>query len=990
MFRKLVPFVSSVLLALVVLALFINMTYGLSLNDDKGFSYSASLIDDSGVLMMLAPSGHQYEIDLAHHYITHNVTKTVLLGGRWWKPDDAYLIMEALSNGQYDHIKELDIFISPLITESEATIASAEMYNFLTQPESNWWRITEEQVARGDLAFLHFGSAEVQPCRIVVGFVVDAEESREEVYIATRYPGISNTARISVTEALTRAIPIDCVNDPEIGYVEYLRFVPASNSGFDVHVDGYGFTNTSVVPDFERFVEEFGDEDVVYKTEKSLQSVHLGVQFPGEPLIDFPVEVPVYDEGSNGDSIMSPVPLMFQQIVQEAIYDNSYASYYNGITLGGMCLGMVGTAADFYVDELAIGNTIVNDKLLPDVLDIVDTYHMRQLGNDVLLWLAQDGEFATQDAYNRIKDKIGDGSWYNNPDILGVTTNLTGCDEDIPLAHALLPYAYREEADGSFAYISVYDPNHPNDGEREVIVNLKNGQWRYQLASGVDSEWDGDTLLILPVSLLRELGKLPSEETDLLLASIGMRMNGFAPRMNGFARDEDGNIIGCVEEDGETVFTKTVRNSFRFTQMGGAGPSDAEILVVPAGKAYSFHFNADQRPNDASESMSVMGLGRFYGVVSDGTTPLSTTIQVNDTFSSVVQAIDVGGEEIVSAILMAEDEEQGWTRSYALSGMEINDSHRFAMHIGKRHNRVHIENLDNAVIEYDLSLSHVGLDGASAFSTSQEGERLRLNVGETHIASAWNWRDIENSMIFLYHKKQDSLERLMAVYNGGKSPTSLHFNGPRFVSETTWLNTFTTTATTIPITGTETITATYLSPLSALHFQVAYATCGVMNTRYAIDYGLQSGAFITYTGPINPLDAGLESGRTYRIQYQSQDGCGNWEITNTAYIRLYDHALIDYQDWDSHIVHTYTFPIAYDKEGTQTATLPQSSYDTSYCDSVLGEAPEALVNRLKQFMPISTQDGQLIIVPAVQLKWYGAGLAGYEYPVGSNIISVAH
>ncbi|NTV64375.1 MAG: DNRLRE domain-containing protein, partial [Oscillochloris sp.] len=310
----------------------------------------------------------------------------------------------------------------------------------------------------------------------------------------------------------------------------FLEFEIALDSGLDPLRDTWAWPNREGQPSFAQYADDYGiaetthvvTETRVLQTLSYTDVLHLPIRFA--PLgIDASIPLSI-TEGLTSTTTSDPSPVLiprplsylYEEVVVKAIYDDAFSADYTAAMQGGLCMGMAATVADFYAnggptpDELGGGETV---RSIPDqaaAQDFIQTYHGRQIGSQVLNWLADQGRMDVRAYYERLVARIGQAAWRSDPEIIGILKGAS-C-EDMEIGHALLPYKVVPAADARVR-VYVYDPNDPptaadDVANRYIELDLASGTWSYELAPATASRpaviWVGRDLFSLPLHLLRE------------------------------------------------------------------------------------------------------------------------------------------------------------------------------------------------------------------------------------------------------------------------------------------------------------------------------------------------------------------------------------------------------------------------------------------------------------------------------------------------------
>ncbi len=372
------------------------------------------------------------------------------------------------------------------------------------------------------------------------------------------------------------------------------------------------------MPDFEQFFEDFDfaatthlvTETHVLSDINALNGLNLPI---GLSEIDIQSVLPLdlaNDPTQNGQLVPNPSAYLYLQIVR-SIYDDEELRYYDGTIRSGLCAGMVSTVADFASGEsqrkpaeFGGDGRVVTLPDSPALREHIQLFQGRQLGSQVLNYLANEGTHDAVGLYAHLAARIGSPEWIRNPEMIGITK---GADcADFEVGHALLPY-YIDTVNGK-GRIFVYDPNYPptplvSRAENHIIeIDFTANTWTYKLSD--KAIWSAQTIYSMPLNLFRQQPILPAmTDTDVVMVNGGQRAAwggqraAWGGQRAAWGEVEDtGTRTGCyITPDGTIVFTRSITGSLRVFPLTGprlpgpnGGPRMPETLFFPAGNDMTF------------------------------------------------------------------------------------------------------------------------------------------------------------------------------------------------------------------------------------------------------------------------------------------------------------------------------------------------------------------------------------------------------------------
>ena len=163
---------------------------------------------------------------------------------------------------------------------------------------------------------------------------------------------------------------------------------------------------------------------------------------------------------------------------------------------GGHCDGMASTSLRFFKDldnpgDFQLAANTTHDLQLGNVRRHIAYYFVRQLTDPVKSYKEQVRQGTPSTILDELHSAISGSA--ADPTTLFVRQAGQG-------GHAITPYSIEDRGGGVY-WVRVYDNNHPNDGNRYVVINTTNDTWSYNLGWAT---WSGDTntdsLGIVPIS----------------------------------------------------------------------------------------------------------------------------------------------------------------------------------------------------------------------------------------------------------------------------------------------------------------------------------------------------------------------------------------------------------------------------------------------------------------------------------------------------------
>ncbi|HEY0605803.1 MAG TPA: DNRLRE domain-containing protein [Herpetosiphonaceae bacterium] len=556
----------------------------------------------------------------------------------------------------------------------------------------------------------------------------------------------------------------------------YLEVEVVLDSGLNPLLDTWSFPNREGLPDFNQFVEEYGlaatthlitetrQLSVITSTNTmtlpiSLSTIGLTATLPLTPTSSLrPAPGDTYP---NGRYIPRPIAYAYEEVIVKAIYDDQFSEAYEGALKGGLCAGMAATVADFHSadsnrprpDQYGGTDTVRSIPDNPLAQELIQKYHGRQVGSQVLNWLAQQGRYSATGLYNHLAAHIAI-DWWDNPEIIGIAKG-AGCD-DIEIGHALLPYKIVPQPNNK-ARIYVYDSNYPptataDAANRYLEIDFATNTWSYELAPATQARpailWTGQTLYSTPLSLFRERPLLPTAGgTDVMMVNGGNRLawggNRLAWGGNRLAwGEDDGTHTGCYLSDSGPTFVQEIERSYRLTPLtGGLTPKTfPDTLFFPAGNDWTFVGTG----TDSSQTSDMLFFGphSLAGVISTSVDTSRDTAHIDAAFRSLSMRT-TDAPKPVSLYQMHETD--AWTRIYAISNTTLGPAEELKLTVSSSLDSFEVVNSAPVSKTLDVGFTHIGGDGIGTIVYPEQP----IGGHERRIYTPIDWTDLAHSPILV-------------------------------------------------------------------------------------------------------------------------------------------------------------------------------------------------------------------------------------------------
>ncbi len=273
-----------------------------------------------------------------------------------------------------------------------------------------------------------------------------------------------------------------------------------------------------------------------------------------------------------------------------------YKELFEPATQGGICDGMVFVSGRYFVgdDEEEFGYWPTPPEACTLYLQDYDPYYIwyvavkwqgAQVAQNVMH--KKGKKVSASEMVNILIDLFGqdDGSgpgvaWQLNSVILGLEQNALSCSRDVvPVGHSVLPY--RVVQGGDWAYIYVYDPNHPRqDGtppnigdalNRYIIVNMQTGEWVYPLGNvnDVAHTWRGTYFRYARLDDYRTARHLPMNRNSDSILVNGLKMRWCA---------SPGGAMECRTDD---TWHIGIDDAYRYIPAEGLESGEHSVFLLP-------------------------------------------------------------------------------------------------------------------------------------------------------------------------------------------------------------------------------------------------------------------------------------------------------------------------------------------------------------------------------------------------------------------------
>jgi hypothetical protein len=595
----------------------------------------------------------------------------------------------------------------------------------------------------------------------------------------------------------------------------------------------FAFDNPAGKPDEKQFLDDFHyaatthliTETHVLSDISALDQLNLPISLEA---LDVQAVLPLTATGgltTAGQLVPNPSAYLYLQIVK-TLYDDENLRYYDGTIRSGLCAGMTTTVADFNrpaidpSDPPPVPSTYGGDNTVRSIpldppsdqvqsaREFIQLYHGRQLGSQVLNWLATVGQ-GTLDArglYARIASRIGSLEWLSDPEIIGITKG-ANC-EDFEVGHALLPY--RVEAQGNSGRIYVYDPNYSStSGSAEdhyIEIDFATNSWTYALSP--QAIWNGRTIYSTPLHLFREKPTLPAmTDTDVVLVNGGHRpaWGGHRPAWGGhrpaWGEVEDTTTrTGCyVSADGTTLFLRDITGSLRVFPLTGpripdpnGGSIFPETLFFPAGSDMTFTTVGGQ-----VSDLLVFGHHTVLGFLGTARDTTRDSLDVDKDFYTMrLRTSDADPQKQITLYQMHETDtanpDISETRVYAVSNVGVQGGEALTMTVAPTLNSFEIVNTGEVTKEMDIGFAGIGHSGVSSVVIPDQpigGDERRV-----YIPSSWADLDQGTIRVEIYdaddgtHKGSETLtppsfplpsSRMLDRFDRNNGPLGVSWSGAR-------------------------------------------------------------------------------------------------------------------------------------------------------------------------------------------------------------------
>lgn len=546
----------------------------------------------------------------------------------------------------------------------------------------------------------------------------------------------------------------------------YLEFEIVLDSGLNPNLDTWAWANREGLPSFDQFANDYGvpatthliTETHVLQVISATDSLSLPIGLASLGMTStIPLSVTAGLTTTGNYYLPRPISYLYEETVVKAIYDDQFSAAYSAAMKGGLCLGMTATVGDFYDANAGREPTEFGAPTVRTIADAapaqdyIQTYHGRQVGSQVLNWMAGPGRMDVQTYYNRLAARIGGDAWHNDPEIIGILKG-SGCD-DVEIGHALLPYKL-VMLPNQRARVYVYDPNYPptsaNDGDNRAIeLNLATGSWSYELAPGIT--WVGKDLFSTPLQLIQQQPVQPTASDTDIVALEGGHSHAFGGHSYAFGGHShafgghshafgDDTHTGCYVAPGDVPqFVRQITSTMRITPL--TGPRDVQTfpdaLFFPAGQAWTFT-GVGARNGGVADTM-LFGPHALAGYLSTASATTRDSLEMDAAFRRAT----FWSDETKLASLYQIRESDAWTRVYALNNTTVTPA-PLSAEVSADLGSLTVINL-GAARQYDLGLGHYGSDGIGQMTFPAQP----IGANERRIYTPLLWNDLAHSPVLV-------------------------------------------------------------------------------------------------------------------------------------------------------------------------------------------------------------------------------------------------
>jgi N-acetylmuramoyl-L-alanine amidase len=427
---------------------------------------------------------------------------------------------------------------------------------------------------------------------------------------------------------------------------------------------------------------------------------------------------------------------------------------------GGHCDGMASTSLLFYKGfadptEFQSGANETYDLLRANARRNIAYYFVEQLTDPVRSHKVQSVQNTPREILLQLSAALDNGT---DPTTLIVRQRQPNGRMS---GHAITPYAIEDRGNG-FYWIHVYDNNHPNDGNRHVVIDTSNNTWRYQLNSS--TTWQGNastkTLGVVPISKYRADPVCPWCNDNLSL-SVGGAADAFSYESVWF--EGDGHLLISDSQGRKMGYIgNKLVNDFAEGRVNiidaGIDVALEPVYTFPLSDTYTLLLDGQTLTTSETVEVSVFG---------EGTAVLVDDV-VLDSFTQDRLAISPDGNQIAyqssrdqeaNLTLLLEDESE--SGKFTIRGADVISGQMVALGVDTTSRYLVFVNQQEQDGTYSVNIELVESEGSSRFAHAN----IDIASKDTHYLSYGEWDGVGDMSLHIDQTQDGSVDETILLTN---------------------------------------------------------------------------------------------------------------------------------------------------------------------------------------------------------------------------------